>query len=88
MKVIGGYKMFFNKDFARLVDLMPNAAKLAVEQGSFYANKKTELLYDGLYEILVHEMPIGVAKARTGDPEVYILEQVEAYLTAVESNQL
>jgi hypothetical protein len=39
-----------------------------------------ELLFDKLYSYYVNsgEMPYGVAKARTGDPDLWILDQVQA----------
>jgi hypothetical protein len=45
--------------------------------GELYAD---ELLFDKLYSYYVNsgEMPYGVAKARTGDPDIWILDQVQA----------
>lgn len=37
-------------------------------------------LYDKLYDFFVHIMPVGTAKARTGDPDQWILDHLEDYL--------
>jgi hypothetical protein len=33
--------------------------------------------YTKLFDYYVHEMPYGVAKARTGDPDQWILDRLE-----------
>lgn len=52
------------------------------------ANGKKELemdeLYDTLYSILMKNMPYGTAKARTGDPVVWIVENLNKYIEASE----
>ena len=45
------------------------------EKGEFYETNGYQKLYE--YFCSTGEMPIGVAKARTGDPDIWILE----YLT-------
>ena len=42
---------------------------------SFYGSSAYEKLF--LYFCNTGEMPYGVAKARTGEPDVWILEQIE-----------
>lgn len=44
-----------------------------------FSNDEVELpwdLYTELYEIFYHEMPYGTAKARTGDPYVWVCERL------------
>lgn len=37
-------------------------------------------LYEKLYSTFLHEMPYGVAKARTGDPDQWLANNVERLL--------
>ena len=36
------------------------------------------ILWEKLYEYFVDEMPYGTAKARTGDPDVWIADKLDA----------
>lgn len=36
-----------------------------------------ESAWDKLYELLLHEMPYGVAKARTGDPDQWMIDHFD-----------
>ncbi len=39
-----------------------------------------EDLYNKLYDFFVHEMPVGTAKARDGDPDQWIIDHVDEYI--------
>ncbi len=47
----------------------------------FYGSSAYEKLYDH-FTIETGEMPYGVAKARTGDPDLWILEHIEDLMDA------
>lgn len=55
------------------------AKKLASEEGGDLMNDHKEL-YDKLYDFFVFKMPMGIAKAREGDPDQWILDHLEDYL--------
>lgn len=45
-----------------------------------------EILVDKLYDFFRDEMPIGIQKARTGDPDVWIADRLEQMLGMDEAN--
>lgn len=60
--------------------IMQNGGYTALEQ---YASGEKEFItssmYEALFDLLIHEMPYGVAKARDGDPDTWILDYLESH---------
>ena len=44
----------------------------------FFKNESTNKLYDICFEYFIEDMPYGIAKARTGDPDKWILNQLNS----------
>jgi len=47
------------------------------EDATFFDNEITEDIYNILFEYYMDEMPYGIMKARTGDPDKWILNQLQ-----------
>jgi len=58
-------------EFKKLVELVSAGGDLMLDAPT---------LYTKLYELFMSEMPYGTAKARTGDPDLWILDRVETGL--------
>ena len=50
------------------------------EDATFFDNEITEDIYNILFEYYMDEMPYGIMKARIGDPDKWILNQLRLEL--------
>ena len=61
-------------------DLMALEGVRAFAEGDKDWFELSDTVRDALYEFFQPDMPYGIQKARTGDPDVWIAERLERYL--------